>query len=65
MHGPNGRHLLATTRYGATVRIWDPDTAADHLTVPIYRGALCVCAVDGGRLAVGLSAGILVLDLAL
>ncbi len=57
-----GRQLLASAGQDGTVRLWDPATAACTLTIPTHHAATAITWV-GGRLAIGLSAGILVIDL--
>jgi hypothetical protein len=57
-----GRELLASASADQTVRVWDPSTVTTMLTIPVHYEALAVVVV-GGALAIGLSAGILVLDL--
>ena len=57
-----GRQLLASASDDETVRVWDPVTGACTLTIPVHHSALAVVWVRG-RLAVGLSVGILVADL--
>jgi hypothetical protein len=55
-----GRDLLASASHDRTVRLWDPATGA-ALTVPVHHHALA-CAATAGLLAIGLDAGLLVLD---
>jgi WD40 repeat protein len=59
-----GRQLLASAGDDATVRLWDPATEVCALTIPVHHPALAVCWADN-RLAIGLSAGVLVIDLRL
>ncbi len=59
----DGRARLASASRDATVRIWDPGAGTCVLTVPTHHAALTTVPV-GGLLAVGLVAGVLVLDLA-
>jgi hypothetical protein len=54
--------LLATASEDATVRLWDAATADCLLTVPVHHTAQVVVWIDR-RLAIGLSSGILVIDL--
>jgi len=52
----------SSARPVTTVQIWDPATGASLLTVPTYYTALAVTQV-ANSLAIGLSAGILVIRL--
>jgi WD40 repeat protein/DNA-binding SARP family transcriptional activator len=56
-----GRQLLASTGDDGTVRIWDPETGACRLTVPTYYPGEAI-AWMAGSLAIGLGAGILVIE---
>jgi len=58
----DGRQLLVSASSDRTVQIWDPATGASLLTVPTYYTALAVTQV-ANSLAIGLSAGILVIRL--
>ena len=55
-----GQCLLASTGADQTVRIWDPDTAACLLVIPVHHRALAAAWVRDS-LVVALAAGILVL----
>ena len=57
-----GRELLASADRDRTVRIWDPRIGACLLTVPVYHPA-CSLAWVAGSLAIGLTRGILVIQL--
>jgi WD40 repeat protein len=56
-----GRQLLASAGDDGTVRIWDPETGACRLTVPTYYPGEAI-AWMAGSLAIGLGAGILVIE---
>jgi Trypsin-like peptidase domain/WD domain, G-beta repeat len=58
----HGRDRLASASRDATVRIWDPAAGTGVLTIPTHHPALTAVPVDG-LLAIGLVAGVLVLDL--
>ena len=58
----HGRDRLASASRDATVRIWDPAAGTCVLTIPTHHPALTAVPA-GGLLAVGLVAGVLVLDL--
>ena len=58
----HGRVRLASAGRDATVRIWDPAAGTCVLAIPTHHPALTAVPA-GGRLAIGLAAGILVLDL--
>ena len=58
----HGRDWLASASRDATVRIWDPAAGTCMLTIPTHHPALTAVPV-GGLLAIGLVAGVLVLDL--
>jgi len=58
----HGRDRLASASRDATVRIWDPAAGTCVLTIPTHHPALTAVPVDG-LLAIGLVAGVLVLDL--
>ena len=55
-----GRQMLASAGDDGTVRIWDPGTGADPLTVPTSYPGEAIAWV-AGSLAIGLGAGILVI----
>ena len=55
-----GKGLLASVGDDGTVRFWDPETGACPLTVPTHYPGEAISAV-AGSLAIGLSAGILVI----
>ena len=57
-----GRDLLASAGEDRTVQIWDPATTGFLLTIPVHHEALAAARVSGS-LAIGLSAGILVIEL--
>jgi len=54
--------LLATASSDRTVRLWEPASAGCTLVIPVHHAALSLAWIDD-RLAIGLSAGILVIDL--
>jgi WD40 repeat protein len=58
----HGRDGLASASRDATVRIWDPAAGTCVLTIPTHHPSLTAVSVDG-LLAIGLAAGVLVLDL--
>jgi WD40 repeat protein len=58
----HGRHRLASASRDATVRIWDPAAGTCVLTIPTHHPSLTAVPV-AGSLAIGLVAGVLVLDL--
>jgi hypothetical protein len=58
----DGRTLLASTSHDGTARLWDPDTGAPALTIPVHHEATA-CVAAAGLLIIGLSAGILALSL--
>ena len=58
----HGRGRLASAGRDAAVRIWDPAAGTCVLTIPTHHPALTAVPVSG-RLAIGLTAGILVLNL--
>ncbi len=55
-----GRELLASAGDDQDVRIWDPATAQCLLVIPTHHRALAAVQV-GGRLALGLAVGVLVI----
>jgi hypothetical protein len=57
-----GRDLLASASRDATVRVWDPAAGTWLLTIPTHHPAL-TAAGAGGLLAIGLAAGVLVVEL--
>jgi hypothetical protein len=57
-----GRAMLASGGDDATIRLWDPASGQVVATVPVRHRAFSVAAVKGGP-ALGLSAGVLVLDI--
>jgi trypsin-like peptidase/AAA ATPase-like protein/WD40 domain-containing protein len=57
-----GRAWLASASRDATVRIWDPSAGTCVLTIPTHHPALTAVPVDD-LLAIGLAAGVLVMDL--
>lgn len=57
-----GRSLLASGARDNTVRLWDPATGRCDLVLPLGHTVTSLAAIPGG-LAVGLSAGVLVVDI--
>ena len=57
-----GKQLLASGGEDQTVRIWDPATGASLLTIPVHHAVLDALWI-GDSLAIGLSAGVLVIEL--
>jgi WD40 repeat protein len=57
-----GRTLLASCADDADVRIWDPATAQALQTIPVHLAPHVIGEV-AGRLVVGLSAGLLAIEL--
>jgi WD40 repeat protein len=57
-----GRELLASASYDATVWIWDPRTSHARHVIPVHYEALGLAAVSDGCLVVGLSTGLLALN---
>jgi WD40 repeat protein len=57
-----GRDRLVSAGRDATVRIWDPASGTCVLTIPTHHPAL-TAAPAGGLLAIGLVAGVLVVEL--
>jgi WD40 repeat protein len=58
----DGRDLLASASDDRTVRVWDPATGTQHGNIPVYAEAATVSAIDG-RVVVGLSTGLLAIEL--
>jgi WD40 repeat protein len=58
----DGRAMLASGSLDRTVKIWDPEQGALRLSVPVHHPVLA-CAEVSGLLVVGLTAGVLALDL--
>ena len=57
-----GRQLLASGGEDQTVRIWDPATEVSLLAIPVHHAVLGALWIDDS-LAIGLSAGVLVIEL--
>ena len=64
---PNGRTLLATAgglgSDDKTVQLWDPTTGAKYKTLRINQRITSLCSLRAGRLALGLTSGIVVIAL--
>jgi WD40 repeat protein len=57
-----GRTLLASCAYDAVVRVWDPTTSQTLQAIPVHLASHVVGEV-AGRLVVGLSSGLLTIEL--
>lgn len=57
-----GSAHIASAGNDGTVRIWDPTNSNCLVTIPVHHRATALASLDGA-LAVGLSAGVLVIDL--
>jgi WD40 repeat protein len=57
-----GRTLLASAGVDRTVRIWDPGTGESLMVIPVHHQGLAVHSAGDNVLAVGLSAGLLILE---
>jgi hypothetical protein len=60
--GREGGRCLASGGDDKTMRIWNPEADRCLLTIPVHYDVLSTTAV-GGFLAIGLAAGVLVIDL--
>jgi WD40 repeat protein len=61
--GPDGTTLLASASADRTVRVWDPATGHPRQFIPVHHEAYALATLDAGTLAIGLSSGLLMLDL--
>jgi hypothetical protein len=58
----DGRMLLATGGDDRTVRIWDPDNHNAHRVIPVHHPVAALPSLSGRTIAVGLTSGVLVLE---
>jgi hypothetical protein len=61
--GPDGTALLASAGDDRTVRLWDPATGHPRQLIPVHHEAYALAAPGAGALAIGLSSGLLLLEL--